>query len=430
MPLTAYFLAVVLPVGAAPTGTAPQAALLDGASIGSPRTWPSAAGDTWFNTWGEDGDVYATSDDSPGFAGTCRAGNITVNELTGSSPARLTSPFVNCMTSYGAANSQQGGIYHDGRTWKTIGVISVGGTLYLAVARQDDGKGGYPAGLQPSDDASIIKSADDGRTWTNSFGASGDPGGAAPPPHAGTGAEAMFPGRSFGTPAFIQYGKDDNPRSAADGGARYVYALSNDGFAYDGSSYILGRVSRSRIGALNAADWQFYTGPPGGNGTDPAEWSGRASHARPILTATHQLSQASVAYIPALHTYILASSYFPFVADWPAGGAAHRTMWAFYQAPHPWGPWTRFYAGSSPLGFYDPAFVSKFITMGGLRLVALAAADFGRPSLYRLHAFPVRLEAALSGRRATKSGLVPAALPARAQRLHAAGGHGGPAMAR
>ena len=109
------------------------------------------------------------------------------------------------------------------------------------------------------------------------------------------------------------------------------------------------------------------------------------------MTAAHQLSQASVAWIPALHSYILASSYFPFAADWPAAGTGHRTTWAFYQAPHPWGPWTRFYSGPSPLGFYDPAFVPKFITMGGLGQVALAAADFGRPSLYKLHAFPLTL---------------------------------------
>ena len=124
---------------------------------------------------------------------------------------------------------------------------------------------------------------------------------------------------------------------------------------------------------------------------DPADWSRQPSRARPVLAAAHQLSQASVTYLPALRTYILASSYFPFAADWPAAGTGHRTTWAFYQAPHPWGPWTRFYSGPSPLGFYDPAFVPKFITMGGLGQVALAAADFGRPSLYRLHAFPVTL---------------------------------------
>jgi hypothetical protein len=396
--LVAALIPAIVPAAAADQAgaarwLAPPADLpvITGASIGIQQTWSNAAGDTWFSTWAGDGNVYATSDDSRGFLATCAAeGNITVNELTGSDPAALASPFVNCMSSYGAFG--QGGIYHDGRTWKTIGIISVAGTLYLAVARQDDGTGGYPAGFQPSDDVSIVKSADDGRTWTNSFGTTNDPGGAAPPPdRSGTGAEAMFPGTTFATPAFIEYGQDDNPASTADGGGQYVYAISNNGFAYDGSDYILGRVPRSKIGALDAADWQFFTGPPGSDGANPADWSGESSKAAPILTAPHQLSQASVQYIATLHSYVLASSYFPFDADWPGGGTGQQTTWAFYQAPHPWGPWTRFLSASSALGFYDPAFVSKFVTMGGLGLVVLTAADFGRPHLYKLHAFPVTL---------------------------------------
>lgn len=394
---------------------------ITGASVGIPQSWSSAApgqvsgtaagpatGDTWFNTWAGDGSIYATSDDSDGFRGTCRGtgGNVVVNQLTGNDPSELTSPYTNCMTSYGPPGSGQN--YNDGKTWKNIGIISVDGTLYLAVARQVDGAGGYPAGFQPSDDVSIIKSIDHGRTWTNSFGTTNDPDGAAPPPDpSGPGAKAMFPGTTFATPAFIQYGQDDNPASTADGGDRYVFAISNDGFAYDGSYDILGRVPRSKIGDLNAADWQFYTGPAGGDGMSPANWSGDAGQATHILTAPHQLSQASVQYIQALHSYVLASSYFPFDASWPGEGAGQHTIWAFYEAPHPWGPWTRFFSEpttecyfgcstSLSLGWYDPAFVSKFITMHGLGNVVLTAADFGatkRPNdfSYKLHAFPVTL---------------------------------------
>lgn len=398
--------------------------VITGASIGIPQTWSSAApgqvsgttagptsGDTWFNTWAGDGNIYATSDDSHGFSGTCRAagGNVVVNELAGNDPSELTSPYTNCMTSYGRPGSAQN--YNDGASWKNIGIISVGGTLYLAVARQVDGTGGYPVGFQPSDDVSIVKSTDLGRTWTNSFGTTNDPDGAAPPPDpTGAGAKAMFPGTTFATPAFIQYGQDDDPASTADGGDKYVYAISNDGFAYDGSYYILGRVLRSKIGDLNAADWQFYTGPVGRDGMNPANWSGDASKATHILSAPHQLSQASVQYIQALHSYVLASSYFPFDSSWPGEGTGQHTIWAFYEAPHPWGPWTRFFSEpttecyfgcsiSLSVGWYDPAFVSKFITMDGLGNVVLTAADFGasnRPDdfSYKLHAFPVTLTSA------------------------------------
>ena len=376
-----------------------------GAVIGLPRTsraW--GPGDTWYNTWAADGNIYATSDDGGGVKGRCRS-NIVVNELTGSAPALLASPYANCMVSYGLKGSQQN--YHDGRTWKTDGVIAVDGTLYVAVARQVDGHGGYPAGYQSSDDASIIKSADNGRTWSNGFGTTGDPTGAVPPRSpGGTGAESMF-ATAFTTPEFINYGKDDNAANTADGGNQYVYAISNDGWAYDGSYMVLGRVLRSKIGELKAADWQFYTGPVGGNGMSSADWSSQVSGATHIISAAHQLSQASVTYIPSLRRYVLTSFYFPFNPQWPRGGYTAYTIWAFYQAPHPWGPWTLFYshptvecyfscdlASASPIGLYDPALVPKFEATGGLTSIVFTSGDWVdqiRPDdeLYRLHEVPL-----------------------------------------
>jgi hypothetical protein len=381
---------------------------ITGGVYGIPQTYPSFGnGDTLFNTWAADGNIYATSDDTTGFSGNC-ASNIAVNELTGNDPSVLTSPYTNCMTSYGHQDS--GGDYNDGATWKTGGVIAVDGTLYVVVARQIDGYGGYPDGYQASTDASIIKSTDDGRTWSNGFGTTDDPNGAAPPPSpSGQGAEAMFPGSSFSTPVFINYGQDDNPASTADGGDQYVYAISNNGWAYDGSYEVLGRVLRSEIGDLNAADWQFYSGPVGGDGMDSANWSSDATGATHILTAPDQLSQGGVQYLPGLHEYILTSGYYPFNAQWPGGGAASHSTWTVYQAPHPWGPWTRILAEpttacyftctpttTSPLGLYDPVPVSKFVNMGGLSDVVFGSGDYTSPNrsndfLYRIHAFPLAL---------------------------------------
>jgi Carbohydrate esterase 2 N-terminal len=387
---------------------------LTGGSLGVPEVMQDwGRGDTWYNTWASDGNIYATSDDTQGFTSACNS-NLAVNELTGGDPSGLSSPFVNCMTSYGSMGSQ--GDYQDGRTWKNDGIISVDGTLYLAVTRQQNARGGYPDGFQPSDDASIVKSTDLGRTWSNSFGTTNSAGGAAPPFNPGTGqADAMFPGTSFGTPEFINYGEDDNPAGTADQGGTYVYAISNDGFAYDGSKMILGRVLRSQIGNLNASNWQFYTGPPGGDGTNAADWSSRASAAVPILTAKHHLSQSGVQYIPGLGVYVMTSFYYPFVKSWEnAGdakeGAASETTWDFYQAPHPWGPWTRFFnapttecyitcgtSATSQLGLYDPALVSKFIAMNGRSNVIFCSGDFNapfRPNDYlgHLHAYPFTLD--------------------------------------
>ncbi len=391
-----------------------------------PQVYPSqialkASGDTWYNTWGSqayDGDIFATSDDSSGFGGKCNS-NLVVNELSGSMPGNLSLAYENCMTSFGGKNSR--GKYRDGRTWKTDGIISVGGVLYLMVVRQQNGAGGWPNGFQPASNASIIKSANGGRTWSNGFGVANAADGAAPQAVDGPGGsvtiQATFPGSSFATPQFINYGQDDNAASTADGGDQYVYAISNNGFAYDGSSMILGRVPRSEIGKLSGADWQFYTGPPGGDGTSAANWSGNVSDAQPILTAAHQLSQSAVQYVPGLDQYVMTDFYYPFVANWAngknRGGAASETTWIFYEAPHPWGPWTEFFSAPTAecyidcsagtdeqLGLYDPALVAKFISMGGRSGVIFASGDFtadsqsrpNDPLLYLLHAFPVTFE--------------------------------------
>jgi len=369
-------------------------------------------GDTWYNTWADDGNIYATANDTNGFNSTCNS-DITVNQLAGSDPNQLTEPFINCMTSFGhIADVSQ---VPDGCSWKSGGIISVSGTLYLSVARQ-----GWTGacknesnGEQPSLNASIVKSTDHGQTWSNAFGTTGDPGGAAPQWDASAGrVQAMFPGQGFSAPFFINYGQDDNPASTADGGDQYVYAVSNDGYAYDGNYMILGRVLRSQIGNLSAADWQFYTGPAGGDGTSDANWSSDLSKATHVLTAAHQLSQPDIQYYPSLHEYVLASFYYPFSASWPGNGTAHNSTFGFYEAPHPWGPWTRFLnkpttetvcyidcqpQNTMPLGLYDPAPVSKFARAEGLSNTIFTSGDFtsqvryDEPRLYSLHALPLTL---------------------------------------
>lgn len=374
-------------------------------------------GDTWFSTWADDGDVYATSNDTSGFNGSCNS-DITVNELAGSDPTQLTAPFVNCMTSFGHGgdNAQN----PDGCTWKSGGITSIGGTLYLAVTRQIRGQCSAPSdpadGEQPSMNASIVKSTDHGRTWSNAFGTTNDPGGAAPQWDPALGrVQAMFPGHAFAAPFFINYGQDDNPAGTADGGDKYVYAVSNDGYAYDGNYMIVGRVPRSEIGDLNGSDWQFYTGLAGGDGSNPANWSSDVSKATHVLSAAHQISQPDVQYIAPLHRYVLVTFHYPFIpsTQFPQAGTVAQSTFTFYEAPQPWGPWTRFlstpttlthcYIGcvapndNMPLGLYDPGLVTKFMRMDGLSNTIFTSGDFkdqsrpGDPKLYALHALPVVL---------------------------------------
>jgi hypothetical protein len=380
------------------------------ARFGVPARYPQGVGDTWFNTWASDGNIYATSNDTQAFNRACDS-DIAVNELAGGDATQLTEPFVNCMASFGHRSD---GLQHpDHCTWKSGGIIAVGGTLYLAVARQGwTGEcSNERRGEQPSLNASIVKSTDDGRTWSNGFGITDDAGGAAPQWDTALGrVRAMFPGQAFSAPFFINYGQGDNPASTADGGSQYVYAVSDDGYAYDGSYLLLGRVPRSEIGSLNAADWQFYTGRRG------REWSAHIGAAARVLTATHQISQPDIQYYPALHDYILTSFYFPFTSSWPHGGTAHSSTFDFFQAPHPWGPWTRFLSkpttmtvcyldcgaeNTMPIGLYDVAQVSKFARVDGLSDLVFTSGDFtdqvryGDSQLYTLHALPLILSSPL-----------------------------------
>lgn len=398
------------PAPASAASTAATVGPITSGVFGVPAKYTQGGGDTWFNTWAADGNIYATSNDTSGFNGKCNS-DIAVNELVGNDPTELTEPFVNCMTSYGYAGDTSE--YPDGCDWKSGGITSVSGVLYLAVARQTGVCTDSPHGEQPSIDASIVKSTDDGRTWSNGFGTTEDPNGAAPPLDTATGhVKAMFPGSDFSAPFFIQYGQDDNPASTADGGDKYVYAVSNDGFAYDGSYLYLGRVLRSEIGNLNAADWQFYTGQPGGDGSSPGNWSSNFGNAKPILTAKNQISQPDIQYYPDLHRYVLYNFYYPFSTSWPGNGTASSSTFAFYEAPHPWGPWTQFLnkpttltvcyldcqpQNTMPLGLYDVAPVSKFVRMDGLSNTIFTSGDFtdasryDDPTLYALHALSFTL---------------------------------------
>jgi hypothetical protein len=361
-------------------------ASINGATLGTPYDYPSAGGDTWYNTWADNGNIYATADDASAFNGTCN-NNITFNELSGNTPSSLTAPYVNCMTSYGPATNTQG--CADSYTWKNGGMISVSGTIYDVVACQQDGNGSNANGLQPSEDASIIKSSDHGRHWSNAFGTTNDPNGAEPPLGSNGHPLATFPGSSFSAPFFINYGQDDNPASTADGGDAYVYAASANGVAYDGTAMILGRVRRDQIANLSGADWQYYTGSPGGDGNNSANWSSDVNAAQPVLTnSNHQLSQCAIQYIPTLHRYIFTSFAYPY----PAFRPTNQTTLVFFQAPTPWGPWTQFFnQDTQPNGWYDTVPVSKFTSSDGRSTVLFAAGDFFNSSLYHLHAFPLAL---------------------------------------
>ncbi len=165
-------------------GTPLASADVTGGSLGTPFVYgcsegnPPSVGDTWYNAWADNGNIYATSDDSSGFAVTCQNGssqskcpgggsNLVVNEIQGADREQLSSSFTNCMTSYGLVGSVGYRQLPRARHLEDRRHYFGNGTLYLVVSRQSHAGNRYPSGYQATEKASIIKLTDHGRTWTN-----------------------------------------------------------------------------------------------------------------------------------------------------------------------------------------------------------------------------------------------------------------------
>jgi len=343
-------------------------------AVGAPALVANNLGDTWIGAWTRDGSVYSPSNDTYGFQnavyGLKRSANVGFNHLRGDDPLALSGETVNWMADYGTVNLEG----PDHRTWKSSGCASIDGVLYLVVARHKYGeKSGDPNKRQTAVHGSIIKSSDRGKTWTPSAKENYD--------------GPMFPGPRFATPYFVDYGQDGR-ETFADGGDRYVYAISNNGFWDNGDNQILGRVPRAKIGDLNPADWQFYKG---GDGAQDAAWSADAKDAALTLDRPGHLGMTGAVYVPARKGYLMINWHYP------AGGgkkpnASYETMWEFYTARKPWGPWTRIGEHRfKPQGYYTPQVCTKFTAADGSKAYALTAGTWEADLSYRLTVVPLDL---------------------------------------
>ena len=336
--------------------------------VGQPTPLADNRGDTWVSAWARDGAIYTPSDDTEGFRriGSC---NLAFNRVDGEEPLKLSGVTINPMGDYGAGG-QEG---TDLCTWKSSGCYAVDGVLYWVVARHKYGeKSGDPAKRQTAANASIIKSSNYGRTWVRS---------------AKENYEApMFPGRRFATPYFVEYGQDG--KATVDNGDKFIYAISNNGFWDNGDNLVLGRVTRDKIGSLNGADWEYYAG---GDGLNDSAWNRDSSQAMLILDSPGKLGMNGMVYVPELDRYLMIGWYYP------AGGgkmkdACRETIWDFYQAPKPWGPWTKISSYRSfPQGYYSPQVWPKFNRDGGRSLFVFTAGDWNNPEVYRLTVVPISL---------------------------------------
>jgi hypothetical protein len=301
--------------------------------------WNLSNGDTWDPFWADDGGLYSFNCDGRGFGRLPR--NLAFNQLSGSSLDTLTEKIVNTMDDYGVAG-QKG---PDRATWKACGQECIDSVFYAFVSRNVYGNlSGDPLLRQTAFNSSLIKSTDRGATWTRSA--------------AENYRKPMWPGKRFGAPFFVHYGQNGGS-VAQDAADQYIYVVSTNGFWNDGDNYILARIKRAKLAGLNPSDWTYYAG---GDGEQPHNWSTTLAEAVPILSLPAQCGQTPPCFIAGLGVYLMAVWYNrPVLRKW---FAPREMIYEFYQAPHPWGPWTfitrrndRFIIGGH---MYGPSLCAKY----------------------------------------------------------------------
>lgn len=266
---------------------------------------PNWCGDLWPMAWADNGYVYTANGDGYGF-GTSPA-DIKMNRLVG------TPPDVYGRAIPGAQGQYLGSIWPAGSTdynRKPTGMICVDGVLYLFYQNLATASSGRAFDEAPV--ASISWSEDHGKTWE------------------WLGDEPMFDNHEFTTGFFLDYGQCD--QYAIDD---YVYVYGLDHNWRGASDYRSTRLFLARVpgDAIPFREhWEFFAGR---DEAGQPRWTADIADKRPVIVDEKiyggeefsGIAQGSVTYIPALDRYLYATW------SWSA--------WIFWEAPEPWGPWTK-----------------------------------------------------------------------------------------
>jgi len=326
-----------------------------------------SCGDTWDYIWADDDNLYTFGCDGRGYGKNSR--NLNFNRLTGNAWNALVGSLVNSMDEYGG-----NGAYlenHLGKmidrdfkkffiprapNWKVTGADCIDGVIYAFVAENWYGNqnayGGDsldPKIRQTVNNMSLIKSTDKGLTWSRSMRENA--------------LHPMWTDKRFSTAFFFKFGRNGGT-TKQDDQDKFVYAISNDGYWNCGSSFRLGRVPREKIGDLNAADWEYFS---------DGSWTHDLGKARPIPgfpNGEMKCTVGSPVWLPSLRRYVAVTWFDPgTTTKWHY---PEDVTFDFYQAAHPWGPWTRI-GGKSAMEFigepgskrihrwYGPSLSPKFI---------------------------------------------------------------------
>jgi hypothetical protein len=306
-------------------------------------------GDLWPAAWSDDDYLYVANGDGKGFDLQAEWADIVVNRVSGH-------PWEHDIAGIRLASGDDvGQVWSDPQRYnrKPTGMVSVDGTLYLAVQDLRSERG--PLIFNDVPCATILKSTDKGRSWSWDR------------------ARPMFDQYRFTTITFLDYGQDS--RNNVFDNYVYAYGLDHnwrDSFADtvpDPTELCLARVPRDRV--QQRSSWEFYAGEEDGTPL----WTDAIERKVPVLRDTRRvytrtvgevrprnmsvLSQGSIVYNQPLRRYLYTS--------WT------EYTFEFYEAPAPWGPWKRFLSKDfgiypwSPArhGGYGVVIPSKYISEDG-----------------------------------------------------------------
>jgi hypothetical protein len=246
--------------------------------------------DLWPVTWGPDGHLYAAWGDGGGFGGTNSEGRVSMGF------ARIE----------GSPESYQGVNVNGGKDCehpasfpnqgKTGGILFVDGVLYARLNMQD--------GKWPDVNHALIWSEDLGVTWKQT-----------------SWVFPKGPGR-FQPSRFLNFGRDYTGVPPHLDGFVYIYGAKQEEWGESGSTY-LARVPEHRLREREA--YEFLAGLVSG---DRPVWSPDVTKLAPVFADPNGGTPATVAYVPALKRYLLASFH------------TGPGQLGIFDAPEPWGPWT------------------------------------------------------------------------------------------
>jgi Domain of unknown function (DUF4185) len=325
---------------------------------------PEWTGDLWPCAWGSDDSLYCANGDGLGFG--LGWGDIVFNvidgyppDLSGTTPTWAYGPFI----------AHKWGPAPHTLSRKPTGLICVDGDIYMFYQNLSNFLSEEAFAYAPN--ASISMTPDGGETWEVPRG------------------QPMFKDYLFTTGFFLDQGQC---REYAFDPYIYVYGLdynwrfSDDFFQ---SEVFLARVRKERL--MDRSAWEFFTGM---FGNEPS-WSLEIEEKAPVITDEtvyrndkSGICQGSVVYLPQINRYIYSTR------------AVYE--WIFWEAPFPWGPWTKFAVREWTGGWtpefhagYPTVIPGKFLdddSLGGWIISSLSDGWFGG-AFYNMGLRRFRLEA-------------------------------------